>query len=87
MSAKNDVMYKNHAVAKNAKDALVDESDRIIVQFSRLERTPKGKKYIRATVNFGITQFKEVIEKYGLELSNRWEIWDKEEKKNVPFQE
>ena len=87
MSAKSDVMYKNHFVPKTAKDALIDGDERILIQFSRLERTAKGKKYVRATLNCGETQFKEIIKTYGLELANRWEIWDSETKKNVPFQE
>lgn len=87
MSAKNDVMYRNHAVSKTAKDAMIDAEDRVIMQFSRLVRTEKGAKYIRANVNIGMIQFKEIIKTYGLELSNRWEIWDAEKKKNVVFQE
>ena len=84
---KDDIMYRNHAVSKQAKDSMVDSEDRVIVQFSRLVSTVDGKKYIRASVNFGVAQFKEVIKQYGLELSNRWEIWDKTKSKNVPFQE
>ncbi len=89
MSSTSDIMYRNHAVAKTAKDAQLDGEDRVIVQFSRLVVTSEGKKYIRADVNFGMTQFKEVIKTYGLELTNRWKIWqagtEGKKGKNVPY--
>lgn len=89
MSTKADVMYKNHCVAPNAKNRLVDAEDLVTIQFSRLERTQNGKKYARATVNADRSIMKEIIEKYGLQdvIVGRWETWDKEQKKNVPFQE
>jgi len=49
--------------------------------------TPEGKKYIRATINAGKTQFMEIVKTYGLELTGRWEIWDATNKKNVAYQE
>jgi hypothetical protein len=89
MSAKSDVMYKNHFVSKTAKNAQVDGDDRIQIQFSRLERTANGKKYVRATLNADKEIFKQIVDKYGLgeSLQGRWEIWDATQKKNVPFQE
>ena len=87
MPKNDDVMYRNHCVSKQAKDSMVDSEDRVTIQFSRLVMTPEGKKYIRATINAGKTQFMEIVKTYGLELSGRWEIWSKEEKKNLPYTE
>ena len=88
MANKNDdVMYRNHCVSKQAKDSMVDSEDRVTIQFSRLVMTPEGKKYIRATINAGKTQFMEIVKTYGLELSGRWEIWDSTNKKNVAYTE
>jgi hypothetical protein len=89
MSAKSDVLYKNHFVSDSAKNKHIDGEERVMIQFSRLERTAKGKKYIRATLNASKKEFKEIVEKYGLQdaLVGRWEVWDAEEKKNVPFQD
>ena len=80
-------MYRNHCVSKQAKDSMVDSEDRVTIQFSRLVMTPEGKKYIRATINAGKTQFMEIVKTYGLELSGRWEIWDSTNKKNVAYTE
>ena len=87
MPKNDDVMYRNHCVSKQAKDSMVDSEDRVTIQFSRLVMTPEGKKYIRATINAGKTQFMEIVKTYGLELSGRWEIWDATNKKNVAYQE
>ncbi len=91
LMSSQDIMYRNHAVAKTAKDAQLDSEDRIIVQFSRLVMTQDGKKYIRASVNFGMTQFKEVIKTYGLDLASRWQIWqagtEGKKGKNVTYTE
>ena len=88
MSARTDTMYKNHCVGEKAKDRLLDGEERYTIQFSRLVTTQSGKKYVRATVNCGNTQFKEIVEKCGLQetIANRWEIWDSEKKKNISFQ-
>jgi len=87
MPKNDDVMYRNHCVSKQAKDSMVDSEDRVQLQFTRLVMTPEGKKYIRATVNAGKTQFMEIVKNYGLELSGRWEIWSKKDNKNLPYTE
>lgn len=92
-----DTLYRNHCVPKNSKDSLLDDDERYTVQFSRLVNTEQGKKYVRATINCGHTQFKEIVEKYGLELASKWQIWQaptaeqisinpKAKGKNIPFQ-
>ncbi len=88
MSAKQDVMYRNHAVSPDASDALISGEDRMQMQFTRLVTMSEGKKYVRATVSIGLKQYKEIVETYGLAdiIVSRWEVWDKELKKNVPFQ-
>ena len=87
MSQKSDVMYKNHCVSPTSKEALIDGDERVIIQFSTLERTKDGKKYVRASINASRKIMREIIEKYGLAeiVVNRWEIWDKEQKKNIPY--
>ena len=87
MAKNDDIMYRNHCVSKQAKDSMIDGEDRVQIQFSRLVMTPEGKKYIRATINAGKSQFMEIIKTYGLELTGRWEIWDSINKKNVAYQE
>ena len=81
----DDIMYRNHAVSKTAKDSMIDSEDRVLIQFSRLVMTQEGKKYIRASINAGKTQFMEIVKQYGLELAGRWEIWDTTQKKNISF--
>ena len=87
MPKNDDVMYRNHFVSKQAKDSMIDGEDRVTIQFSRLVMTPEGKKYIRASVNAGKSQFMEIVKTYGLELTGRWEIWSKKDNKNLPYTE
>lgn len=85
MTSNNDVMHRNHFVAKTAKDALIDGDELYKIQIARYQ-TVKGKiKKVVAEVNCGKAQFLEISTKYGLGeiLAKRWKIWDTEAKEYV----
>lgn len=83
----SDVLHVNHAVPKGSEDYLLESQDLYQLQFQRLVKTPEGNKYARASVNVGHKQFLEIVEKYGFKLADRWQVWDKTNKKNVPYTE
>lgn len=90
MSRKGESFVKNHFVPKGDPDYMIESFEGYKVTFEKLHNMPDGSvKYARASVNAGHKQFMEIVDKYGLQLSDRWQIWEsgKEGKKgkNIPF--
>ena len=91
MSQKGESFVKNHFVAKGDEDFMIESFEAYKITFEKLHKMSDGSiKYVRASVNAGHKQYMEIVEKYGLELSDRWVVWqagqDGKKGKNVPFQ-
>jgi len=90
MSQKGETFLKNHFVPKGDPDYMVESFDSYKITFEKLHKMPDGEiKYARASVNCAHKQFMEIIDKYGLQLSDRWQVWQKgidgKKGKNIPF--
>lgn len=84
---KGDTFAVNHFVAKNSKEAMLPTDEVINIQFQKLVTLEDGtSKYARCSFNGAHKQMMEIIKTYNLNTQGRWQVWDKEKKKNVGFQ-
>lgn len=84
---KGDTFAVNHFAAKGSKDAMLPTDEVINIQFQRLVTLEDGvTKYARCSFNGNHKVMMEIIAKYGLNTQGRWQVWDKEKKKNIGFQ-
>lgn len=87
----SDTLHKNHFVAKNHEDYLIEGDDLMRIQFSRYTKVEGKIKKLICELNIGKTQYMELLEKYGISeiVSKNWKIWEKgqdgEKGQYVPF--